>query len=101
MTMVGFFRRSLLFVKNFRQNLALHIKLLYHAFMRENRELRLRSIQIGNPVKLSDTDLLKVMTQIYQLPPEELLKDEGLEVRCFLRKVNEEIGFRCRKGTVG
>lgn len=46
--------------------------------------LRFKSIEIYNPQRLSDRDLLKVMTQIYQLPPEELLRPEGKAVSDFL-----------------
>lgn len=63
--------------------------------MRQNTDLRLKSIEICNPHYLSDEDLLKVMTQIYTLPPEELLRPEGKAVSDFLRKINQEISRRC------
>ncbi len=55
-------------------------------------DLRLKSIKICNPEKLSNEELMKVMTQIYKLPPEELRKEEGKDA--FLRRVNTEIGLR-------
>ena len=63
--------------------------------MRQNTNLRLKSIMICNPQNLSDEDLLMVMTQIYRLPPEELLRPEGKAVSDFLGKVNQEISIRC------
>jgi hypothetical protein len=52
-------------------------------------------IQICNPEKLSNEELLKVQTELYKLPPEEMMREQ--EVLAFLRRVNEEIKIRCQK----
>jgi hypothetical protein len=62
-----------------------------------NDDLRLKSIKICNPEKLSNEELMKVMTQIYKLPPEELRKEEGKDVLAFLRRVNTELNLRAKK----
>lgn len=81
--------------KNLKSPIAYHIKLFYHACMRQNTDLRLHSIRICNPKNLSDEDLLGMMTQIHRIPPEELIRPEGKPVSDFLRRINEEIAMRC------
>jgi hypothetical protein len=52
-------------------------------------------IQICNPEKLSNEELLQVQTKLYKLPVEELMREK--EVLAFLRRVNAEIKIRCQK----
>ena len=58
-------------------------------------EVRLRHIEIRNPENLSLEELQLVQKMIYEIPPLDLIKEEGYEVKKYLTRVNQEIAKRC------
>ena len=65
--------------------------------MRLNLDITIKDIEIRNPEKMTIDELRKTRNQIYEIPTVELIRDEGLEVKKYMTKVNDELYRRLRR----